>query len=55
MSFIGDTAGPVALALRRLAGDEREQIKRQVEEAFASFATNGGYAFPGVSLVAVAD
>lgn len=55
MSFVGDTAGPIALALRELSEEERESIKAQVEEAFAPFATDRGYELTGVSLAAVAS
>lgn len=55
MSFVIDTAGPIALALRGLPEEEREAIKAQLEEALASFATDGGYELPGVSLAAVAS
>jgi SAM-dependent methyltransferase len=55
MSFIGDTAGPLALALRGLGDDELKGVKAQVEEAFAPFAADGGYELPGVSIAAVAS
>jgi hypothetical protein len=55
MSFVGDTAGPIALALRELSEEERESIKVQLEEAFAPFATDRGYELTGVSLAAVAS
>jgi len=55
MSLIGDTAGPIAVALRRVPGDEREQIMAQLEAAFAPFATDGGYELPGLTLAAVAS
>lgn len=54
LSFVGDTAGPLALALRGLSDEERKPIKAGLEEACAPFATGGGYALPGVTLAAVA-
>jgi SAM-dependent methyltransferase len=54
MSFVADTAGPIALVLQRLSEDERDAIKSQVVEAFAPFVADGGYELPGVSLTAAA-
>jgi SAM-dependent methyltransferase len=55
LSFVGDTAGPIAMVLREFSEEERESIKAQLEEAFAPFSTDGGYELPGVSLAAVAS
>ncbi len=55
LAFVADTAGPIAIALRGLPDDEREGIKPRLEEAFAPFATDGGYELPGVTLAAVAS
>ena len=55
MNLVGDTAGPIAFALRGLPEEERERIKAQLEEAFAPFATDGGYELPGITLAAVAS
>lgn len=55
LSFVGDTAGPIAMALRGVPRDERARIKTRLEEAFAPFATDTGYELPGVALVAVAS
>lgn len=55
MGLIGDTAGPIAVALRRVPGDERRQIEAQLEEAFSPFATDGGYELPGLTLAVVAS
>lgn len=55
LGFVGDTAGPIAIALRDVPGDERAQIEARLREAFAPFATTGGYALPGVVLAAVAS
>lgn len=54
LNFVGDTAGPLALALRRLSDEELKSIKADLEEACAPFATDGGYALPGVTVAAVA-
>ncbi len=54
LTFIGDTAGPIALALRGLSEEQRREISDDVEEAAAPFATEDGYVLPGVSLVAAA-
>jgi ubiquinone/menaquinone biosynthesis C-methylase UbiE len=54
LSLIGDTAGPIAFALRPLPRDEREQIKAQLQKAFAPFATDEGYELPGLTLAAAA-
>jgi ubiquinone/menaquinone biosynthesis C-methylase UbiE len=50
-----DTAGPLALVIRRLSDAERRTISRQLEEAFAVFVGKEGYQLPGVSLNAVAS
>ena len=55
LGFVADTAGPIAIALRAVTGDERAQIEARLREAFAPFATTGGYALPGVVLAAVAS
>jgi ubiquinone/menaquinone biosynthesis C-methylase UbiE len=55
LSLVADTAGPIAVALRRLPGDEREQIKAQLEDAFSPFATDEGYELPGLTLAAAAS
>ena len=54
LGFVGDTAGPLAAALRGLPDEEHTQIKAGLEEACAPFATDGGYALPVVTLAAVA-
>ncbi len=54
LTTVADTAGPLALALRGLPDDERAQIKSELEEAFAPFATDGGYELPGLTLAVVA-
>jgi hypothetical protein len=55
VSFVADTAGPVAMALRRLPEQERERMVPELEAALAPHAAGAGYEFPGISLVAVAS
>ena len=55
LSFISDTAGPVALAMRALPDTERAAVKKDVEEAFPRFAVEDRYELPGVALCAVAS
>jgi SAM-dependent methyltransferase len=50
-----DMAGPIAMVIRGLSNDEREGMKAQLEERFASFAVDGGYELPGVALCAIAS
>lgn len=53
LSLIADTAGPIALALRRLPDAGRAALKAEVEDSFQRFAADGGYVLPGVALCAV--
>ncbi len=56
LRFIGDAAGPLAVALRSVPEEEFQAIKVELEEACAPFATpDGGYELPGVTLAAVAS
>jgi ubiquinone/menaquinone biosynthesis C-methylase UbiE len=54
LGFVGDTAGPLAIALRDLSQAQCDAVSAELAEACASFATDTGYALPGVSLAAVA-
>jgi SAM-dependent methyltransferase len=54
LSFSIDTAGPVAMAMRQLGEAERKTIREVLAERFAPFASDEGYALPGVALCAVA-
>ena len=54
LEFTADTAGPVAIALRRVSAEDREALEPELEEAFAPFATGDGYELPGVALCAAA-
>jgi ubiquinone/menaquinone biosynthesis C-methylase UbiE len=53
LEFTADTAGPIAIALRSMSGEDREALEPSLEEAFAGFATGEGYELPGVTLCAV--
>jgi SAM-dependent methyltransferase len=53
LSVIADTAGPIALALRRLSGSERASVAADVEDSFARFGSGDGYALPCVAVCAV--
>ena len=56
LGLIGDTAGPVGLALRGLGDDDRAAVREDVEDALRRFAVDrGGYALPCVALCAVAS
>jgi len=54
LSVAGDTS-PVGMVLRRLSEGELTIIRRQLGEAFAGFAVDGGYRLPGLSLNALAS
>jgi SAM-dependent methyltransferase len=53
--WVIDVAGPFAMVVRGLPEDEREVLRGRLKEAFAPFATDGGYELPGVALCAVAS
>jgi SAM-dependent methyltransferase len=53
--WVLDVAGPFAIVVRGLPGDEREVLRGRLTEAFVPFATDGGYELPGVALCAVAS
>ncbi len=56
MGLIGDTAGPVGLALRGLGDHDRAAVRGDVEDALRRFAVDrGGYELPCVALCAVAS
>jgi hypothetical protein len=55
LSVAIDTAGPLAMVLQRMSEGERTTLKRQLADAFAEFAVNGGFCLPGLSLNAVAS
>jgi ubiquinone/menaquinone biosynthesis C-methylase UbiE len=48
--FQTEIAGPLAMLIRSLPGEEASRLRTAVEEAAASFRTSSGYEFPGVAL-----
>jgi SAM-dependent methyltransferase len=56
LGLIGDTAGPVGLALRGLTDHDRAVVRGDVEDALRRFAVeSGGHELPCVALCAVAS
>jgi len=56
LGLIGDTAGPVGLALQGLGDHDRAAVRGDVEDALRRFAVDsGGYELPCVALCAVAN
>ncbi len=56
LAFIGDTAGPIALALQALGQEDRAEVRGDVEDSLGRFAADGGgYELPAVALCAVAS
>lgn len=55
LSFIADTAGPIGLALRKLAERDLAVVRAEAEDALRRFAVDGAYEVPAVSLCAVAS
>ncbi|GAA0711981.1 class I SAM-dependent methyltransferase [Dactylosporangium roseum] len=55
VSFMADTAGPLAVVLRKLSEQDRRTVAATLEDAFGTFATDGGYTVPGAALVAAAS
>jgi hypothetical protein len=55
LGLIGDTAGPVGLALQGLGDHDRAAVRSDVEDALRRFAVDsGGYELPFVALCAAA-
>ena len=50
-----DTGGVFAKVWRQVPDAEREKMESQLEAAFAPYAVDGGYEFPGVALCASAS
>jgi SAM-dependent methyltransferase len=50
-----DTAGSISRAWSKASEEQRKALTQALEEAFAPFAVDGRYEFPGLSLVAVAS
>ena len=55
LSIIADTAGPIAIVLRKLSDGARKHLATQLDSGFAAFATGSGYELPGVVLAAAAS
>jgi SAM-dependent methyltransferase len=55
LALVSDTAGPVAMALRGLSAGEREALTGAVADACRPFFREDGYAFPGLTIVAMAS
>jgi hypothetical protein len=55
LSVIADTAGPIALALQRLAETDRAAVRAEVEDSLRPFAADGGYELPCVAICAAAS
>ncbi len=55
LSMIADTAGPIALALRRLDESERTDVRSAVADSLEAFTAESGYELPCVALCAVAS
>jgi hypothetical protein len=55
LDLVADTAGPLGLALRGRAGDERSAVAQELRGRLTPFATSSGYALAGVALAAVAS
>jgi SAM-dependent methyltransferase len=54
LAVTADTGGPAGLVLRDLPGGERAAVAARIKDAFAPFASAGGYDVPGVALAAAA-
>ncbi len=54
LDFVGDTAGPIGLSVRRLTDEERGAVAAQVADVLGPFATRDGVDIPGDALCAVA-
>jgi ubiquinone/menaquinone biosynthesis C-methylase UbiE len=55
LGIIADTAGPIGLALRRLEGADRDQVRADTADSIQRFAAGDGYEIPGVALCAAAS
>jgi SAM-dependent methyltransferase len=53
--FMADTAGPLAIALRKLPEQDRKTVVATLENSLGVFETDGEYKIPGVALVAAAS
>jgi ubiquinone/menaquinone biosynthesis C-methylase UbiE len=48
--YASELQGPIALAIAKLADEERRVVRAAIEEGYATFRKNGGYELPGVVL-----
>jgi ubiquinone/menaquinone biosynthesis C-methylase UbiE len=55
VSFMAETAGPLAIALRRLSEQDRKTVAATLEHALGAFEADGEYKLPGAALVAAAS
>ncbi|WP_020575391.1 class I SAM-dependent methyltransferase [Actinopolymorpha alba] len=55
LRFMADTAGPLAVALRKLPQPEGKAVAAGLENALGIFETGGEYKIPGIALVAAAS
>jgi SAM-dependent methyltransferase len=55
LAVTADTAGAIALVLRALPADERDELAAELEQALAPFRSGDGYEIGGVALAAVAS
>lgn len=53
--FVSTLQGPVAAAISELDDDQMLQVRSELEERASTFASNGGYALPGLSVNTVAS
>jgi hypothetical protein len=53
--WVMDVAGPFAMVVRGLRESQRNELKGELGQAFAPFATDRGYEIPGAALTAVAS
>jgi ubiquinone/menaquinone biosynthesis C-methylase UbiE len=53
--WVMEVAGPFAMVVRGLPGDERRAVRDLLAEAFVPFEADEGYKVPGVALCAVAS
>jgi ubiquinone/menaquinone biosynthesis C-methylase UbiE len=54
-SFVSTLQGPVAAAISELDDEQKLRVRGEVEERAGQFASNGGYALPGLSVNTVAS
>jgi hypothetical protein len=55
VSYMADTAGPLAVALQHLSEQDRKTVAAMLEAALGAFATDGEHRVPGAARVAAAS